>query len=77
MIIKQFDYTNELLYKTEKGLPNSSVGKDSTCNEGDAGDASLIPGWGRCPGGQKCNPLHYSCLKNAMVREAEQATYSP
>ena len=30
-----------------KGFPNSSVGKESTCN---AGDPSLIPGLGRSPG---------------------------
>ena len=70
MIIKQFDYTNELIYKTEMGLPNGSMGKESTCNEGDARDPGLIPGWGRSPGGQKCNPPQYSCLKNATVREA-------
>ena len=29
------------------GFPDSSVGKESTCN---AGDPSSIPGLGRCPG---------------------------
>ena len=27
-----------------------------------AGGLSLIPGWGRSPGGGHGNPLHYSCL---------------
>ena len=33
-----------------------------------AGDASLIPGWGRSPGGGNGNPLQYSCLENSMDR---------
>ena len=33
-------------------------------------DASLIPGSGRSPGGEKCNPLQYSCLENPMDRQA-------
>ena len=28
------------------GFPGSSVGKESTCNAGDTGDAGLIPGLG-------------------------------
>ena len=32
-------------------------------NEGDAKDAGLIPGLGRCPGGGNGNPLKYSCLE--------------
>ena len=35
-----------------------------------AGDASLIPGSGRSPGGGNGNPLHYSCLGNPMDRRA-------
>ena len=37
-----------------------------TCN---AGDAGLIPGLGRSPGGGHGNPLQYSCLENPMDRE--------
>ena len=40
----------------------------------DAGDAGLIPGSGRSPGGRNGNPLQYSCPENAMDREAWQAT---
>ena len=32
------------------GFPNGSVGKESTCNAGDAGDMGSIPGSGRSPG---------------------------
>ena len=41
---------------------------------GDAGDLGLIPGLGRSPGGGNGNPLQYSCLENAMGREAWRAT---
>ena len=34
-----------------------------------AGDASLIPGSRRSPGGGNGNPLHYSCLGNPMDRK--------
>ena len=38
------------------------------CNAGDTGDASLIPGLGRSPGGGDGKPLQYSCLENPMDR---------
>ena len=44
-----------------KGLPDSSVGKESSCNEGDLG---LIPGLGRSSGEGKGCPLQYSDLEN-------------
>ena len=34
---------------------------------------SLIPGWGRLPGGRNGNPLQYSCLENPMDRGAWRA----
>ena len=39
------------------GFPNSSVGKESTCN---AGDPSLMPGSGRSSGEGVGYPLQYS-----------------
>ena len=39
-----------------------------------AGDAGLIPGSGRSPGGGNGNPLQYSCLGNLMDRGAWRAT---
>ena len=38
-----------------------------------AGDAGMIPGLGRSPGGGNGNPLLYSCLENPMDREVWQA----
>ena len=46
-----------------KGFPDSSVGKESTCNAGDPGQ---IPGLGRSSGGGKGYPLQYSGLENSM-----------
>ena len=57
----------------EKGFPDSSVGKESTCN---AGDSSLIPGLGTSDGEGIGYPLQYSCLENAMDRGAWWATVS-
>ena len=53
------------------GFPGGSVGKESTC---DAGDAGLIPGWIRSPGGGHGNTLKYSHLENFMDRGAWWAT---
>ena len=56
------------------GPPWWFSGKESTCNAGDTGDAGLIPGWGKSPGGGNGNPLQYTCLENLMDREAWRAT---
>ena len=45
------------------GFPDSSVGKESTCNAGDPGS---IPGSGRSAGEGKGYPLQYSGLENSM-----------
>ena len=55
----------------DMGFPGGSDGKESACN---AGDPGLIPGWGISPGGERCNPLQYSCLENPMNRGAWWAT---
>ena len=47
------------------GFPDSSVGKESTCN---AGDLSLIPGLGRSPGGGVGYQLQCFRLENSMDR---------
>ena len=44
-------------------LPDSSVGKESTCNAGNPGS---IPGSGRYPGEGLGYPLQYSGLENSM-----------
>ena len=50
------------------------VVKNLPANAGDTGDAGLIPGSGRYPGGGHGNPLQYSCLENPMDRGAWWAT---
>ena len=42
--ITAFVFTSHIV---SQGFPDSSVGKESVCN---AGDSSLIPGWGRSIG---------------------------
>ena len=44
-------------------FPDTSVGKESTCN---TGDPSSISGLGRSPGEGKGYPLQYSGLENSM-----------
>ena len=50
------------------------MGKESTCNAGDAGDFSSIPGSGRSLGVEHGKPHEYSCLENPMDSEAWWAT---
>ena len=45
-------------------------GEESACGAGVTGDASLIPGSGRSPGGGHGNPLQCSCLETSMDRGA-------
>ena len=40
--------------------------KNLSASAGDTRDAGLIPGLGRCPGGETYNPLQCSCLENFM-----------
>jgi len=49
-------------------LPHWLSGKESACNAGDVGS---IPGSERSPGEGHGNALQYSCLENAMDREAQ------
>ena len=55
------------------GFPGGSVGKESSCNAGDTGDAGSILGSGRSLGGGQGNSLQYSCLENPMNKGAWQA----
>ena len=48
--------------------------KNLPANAGDTGDAGLIPGSGRSPGGGNGNPLQYSWLEKPMDRGAWRAT---
>jgi len=72
-IIFQILFHYRLLEDIE-GFPGGSVGKESTCSAGDAGDIGSVPGSGRSPGWEQGNPLPYSCLENPMDRRAWRAT---
>ena len=54
-----------------KGIPGSSVSKDSACNAGDLGS---IPVLGRSPGRGHGNPLQYSAWRIPWTEEAGTAT---
>ena len=56
-------------YYSTVGFPSGSVLKNPPVSEVDTGDAVLIPGLGRSPGGGNGNPLQHSCLKNPMDDE--------
>ena len=58
-------------FSKEIWLPNGSVVKSLPVKTGDAG---LIPGSERSPGGGSGNPLQYSCLENLTDRGGWQAT---
>ena len=53
------------------GFPDGSGVKNPPAK---AGDAGLMSGSGRSPGGGNGNPLQYSCWDNPMDRETCQAT---
>ena len=59
----------------DTGLPQWLSGKESACNAGGKGDAFVIPGWGRSPGGRNGYPIQYSCLAHPMDRGAWQAPW--
>ena len=50
-------------WRDYKGFPNGSVGKESACSAGNAGDLVAIPASGRDENG---NPIQYSCLGKHM-----------
>ena len=52
------------------GFPGGSVVENLPAK---AGDAGLIPGWGRSPEGGNGNPVQYSCLENFKDRGAWSA----
>ena len=56
---------NTYIYIThKKSFSGGSVGKESSCDAGDAGDVSLVSRSGRSPGGGHGNPFQYSHLEN-------------
>ena len=54
---------NYIIISIDEGFPDSSVGKESSCN---AGDPSSIPGSGRSPEEGNGHPLQYSGLEDSM-----------
>ena len=46
--------------------PPGTSGRNPPANAGNVRAVGLIPGSGRSPGGERGNPLQYSCLENPM-----------
>ena len=70
---------NCILVERHRGFPGGISGnllpKNLPASVRDLRDTmSLIPGWGRSPGGEHGNPLKYSCLENPIDREVWWAT---
>ena len=57
-----------------RGFPDGSSGKEPSCNAGDSGDSSWIPGLGRSPGEGNGNWVPFPCLGNPVDRGAWWAT---
>lgn len=53
------------------GFPDGSVGKESPCRGGAAGDAGPIPGQGRHPGGGQGDPLQCSGREKPWTEELQ------
>ena len=64
---------NEWVY-VKLGFPGGSVGKKYTCNAGDTGDTSSIPGSGRSSGGWQPTPVF---LLGESHEQKNLAVYSP
>ena len=54
---------------SSSGFPDGSLGKESACKAGDAGDVGSVPESGEGNG----KPLRYSCLKHPRDRGAWRA----
>ena len=50
-------------------FPDGSIGKEFTCDAGDAGDSGSIPRLWRYPGGGNGNPLHILAWKISQTEE--------
>ena len=62
------------MYTLVNGFPGDPMVQNLPANEGDAGDAGLIPGLGRSPLGGHGTPLQDSYLENPVDRGAWRAT---
>ena len=63
-----------LVYSWTGASQEALVVKNLPANAGDIRDVGSIPGSGRSPGGERGNPLQYSCLGNPMEKGTWWAT---
>ena len=75
-IIWRREHTKTYIYCTtliKYGLSRRLIGKESSCNAEDWGDAGSTSGSGRTPGVGNGNPFQDSCVENPMNRGTLQA----
>ena len=60
---REWHHFHEMIQPT-----GGSDGKESACNVGDLGS---VPGLRRSPGGERGNPLQYSCLENPWTEDPQ------
>ena len=72
----KLDHTGKILELTGLNVRNTYIqdSQGAVVPPANAGDAGMIPGSGRSPGGGKGNPLQYSHLENPMDQGAWWAT---
>ena len=63
-----------LVYSWTGASQEALVVKNLPANAGDIRDVGSIPGSGRSPGGERGNPLQYSCLEKPVDTGAWWAT---
>ena len=61
---------DNIMISVERVIKLVLVVKNPPDNAGDGGDAGLISGSGRSPGGGHGNPIQYCCPENPMDRGA-------
>ena len=62
------------LTETDTDISGPPRGRCGEAPPANAGDAGLMPGWGRSPGEGKGNSLQYSCLED---RHGQRAWWAP
>ena len=73
----KLDHTGKILELTGLNVRNTYIqdSQGAVVPPANAGDAGMIPGSGRSPGGGKGNPLQYSHLENPMDRGTTEESH--
>ena len=72
--LSDYRFTSQTLSTLQDDFPGGTIGKEFSCQCRRHRDMGLIPRSGRFSGKGNGNTLQYSCLGNALDREAWQTT---